>query len=167
MSKIVPKEAEENSWLGRIRDHYFKGKELTPALEERREQLDEAWNLLRKNGRAGAVQILTKRHGLKPATIQKTIRDAIELFGDVTKTSKQGLRQIEADRLDVIYKRALKAGEYKDAIRALEVKSKILRLDQPEADEPRDIRLPVQIIFSTDPSILNPPPVDIDFEPGE
>jgi len=84
--------------LDRIRASYMQeGGEarLTKSDQVLREQLQATHALLMQyHSPQQAVKILQERYGISQPTAYRRLRDTTELFGDVTRTSKEGVRDI-------------------------------------------------------------------------
>jgi hypothetical protein len=159
MSKIVPRQNKEANTLDLMRAHVLEGKRLPDRLKERFTQLQEIWALVLKNGRAAGVKFFAKRHGINITSTYPIIRQAMELFGDVLENDKEGERQILLDRLDQVWKKAMKEKDFTAANKALETRMKILQLDSDSnVAQPRP--LPTTIIFTHDPTALQQPQVE-------
>lgn len=143
--------------LDKIRAHYIEGKKLSEKLEYKRVQFESA-NSLRVQGysKEQVVQILIETHQANSrATAYTIIRDAEDLFGDITKSNKDGLRHILTENFLAIYRKARKENDLKECNRALENVAKINGLYQEETT-PIDwskIIVPVPL-FVSDPNVL-------------
>lgn len=84
--------------LDRIRASYLQegGEErLSKSDGELREQLQATHALLTQyHSPQQAVKILQERYGISQPTAYRRLRDTTELFGDVSRTSKEGVRDI-------------------------------------------------------------------------
>lgn len=84
--------------LDRIRDSYLKeGAEerLSADEKQRKEQMEAAHGLLTQyHSLEQAVPLLVGRFGISRATAYRRVTDAIRLFGDVTRSYKDGVRHI-------------------------------------------------------------------------
>jgi hypothetical protein len=91
--------------LDRIRASYLKegGEErLSKSDLALREQLQATHALLTQyHSPQQAVKILQERYGISQPTAYRRLRDTTELFGDVTRTSKEGVR-------DILYEMSMK-----------------------------------------------------------
>ncbi|WP_126244136.1 hypothetical protein [Chitinophaga rhizosphaerae] len=150
-------DSRKPSALDKIRAHYLEGRKLSEKQELKRKQYEQAnayrvqgysveqcVHLLRELGVVGSV-----------AEAYRIIRSAEELFGDVTKSNKDGLRHILSENFMRVYRKAWKDNNLKEANRALENIAEIngLRdLDGNPIDWNR-ILIPIPV-FSSDPDVL-------------
>jgi hypothetical protein len=68
---------------------------LTEAEKRHRERVDEAWHhMVGRKSALTAAEWLQSKHGVSRATAFRIVRDALELFGDVVKTSKDAKRRL-------------------------------------------------------------------------
>jgi len=157
MSQIVPpsnKVSKGVTELDKLLRFYDRGRALTPELEAKRLLLEEAWDLLRARGQAGAVKLLLRKHEISKPTAYKMVRECQELFGQVTKTSKEAKRAMLSMKLERLASKAEKAQEYDKAIKAIAEIAKLNRLDQPDDDDTEQIKLPTVIVITSDPGAL-------------
>jgi hypothetical protein len=68
---------------------------LTEAERRHRDRVDEAWHhMVSRKSALMAAEWLQGKHSLSRATAYRVVRDALELFGDVIKTSKDAKRRL-------------------------------------------------------------------------
>jgi hypothetical protein len=68
---------------------------LTEVERRHRDRVDEAWHhMVGRKSPLSAAEWLQGKHGLSRATAYRVVRDALELFGDVVKTSKDAKRRL-------------------------------------------------------------------------
>ncbi len=156
------------SVLDKIRGHYLEGKKLSEKQELKRKQYEQA-NSFRVQGYSveQTVQLLQETGAVGcVAEAYRIIRASEELFGDITKSNKDGLRHILTENFMRIYRKAWKEGNLKEANRALENVSHINNLGAAEGT-PIDwskIIIPIPV-FTSDPNVLkHQEAIDIPFE---
>lgn len=88
----------KDTLLDRLYDSYLseEGEEsLSAGDKEKRNVIEAAWSLLvNYHSFEQSVPLLMSRFALSRATAYRRLNEATKLFGDVTQTSKQGLRHI-------------------------------------------------------------------------
>jgi hypothetical protein len=68
---------------------------LTEAERVYRSRVDEAWHhMVGRKSSISAADFLQSQHGVSRATAYRIVRDALQLFGDVVKTSKDAMRRL-------------------------------------------------------------------------
>lgn len=68
---------------------------LTEAERRHRDRVDEAWHhMVGRKSPLTAAEWLQGKHNLSRATAYRIVRDALQLFGDVVKTSKDAKRRL-------------------------------------------------------------------------
>jgi hypothetical protein len=68
---------------------------LTEAEQKHRERIDAAWHyMVKRKSPLAAAQWLQKKHEVSRATAYRIVRDALQVFGDVVKTSKDAKRRL-------------------------------------------------------------------------
>ena len=98
----IPKtkvDRKKDTLLDRLYDSYIDEEaeeDLTDTERSKRTQIEAAWSLLvNYHSFEQAVPLLMSRfERMSRATAYRTLNNATKLFGDVTQTSKQGLRHI-------------------------------------------------------------------------
>jgi len=160
--------------LDRYRDHLLQDKTLN----------DDQLEMLAKYRRANALMcmgysrmqsmtILTKENEVSVPQAYAIVRDSIQLFGDVNKVDKDGMRYIMYENFMMAASLARKKEDYNAMIRALEDAARIYDLysvDDMQIDPTMFMR-PSEIIFSTDAQVLIDQQKneieDIDYEEAE
>ncbi|GAB3743073.1 hypothetical protein GCM10027594_22370 [Hymenobacter agri] len=99
--------------LDRIRASFFEDEEedrLSPAELEQKGQLvaTHAW-LTQGKSPEKTVGLLCGRYGIARATAYRRIRDSTALFGEVTRTHKDGIKHILYEMSMLVFRKALKA----------------------------------------------------------
>lgn len=145
------------SVLDKIRAHYLEGKKLSEKQEMKRKQYEQA-NTFRVQGYSveQCVQLLQEMGAVgSVAEAYRVIRTAEELFGDVTKSNRDGLRHILSENFMRVYRKAWKENNLKEANRALENISEIngLRKDEGNPIDWNRIFIPIPV-FTSDPEVL-------------
>jgi hypothetical protein len=68
---------------------------LTESERVYRTRVDEAWHhMVGRKSAISAADFLQSQHGVSRATAYRIVRDALQLFGDVVKTSKDAKRRL-------------------------------------------------------------------------
>jgi hypothetical protein len=153
--------------LDKLRAHYLEGKRLSPKLEQLRLIYEHTNALLREGySRQQTVNFLTSQIEISQGHAYEIVRVTMALFGDIHKSTQEGLRQIVIDNLWQVYRRAVLAGDRKQQNVALKEIGKIGGLHKNGEDiDWSAVRLPT-IVFSDDPTILklNEQAEDVDHE---
>lgn len=88
----------KDTLLDRLYDSYLDEEgeaSLSESDRVKRDQIEAAWSLLvNYHSFEQSVPLLMSRFDLSRATAYRMLNNATKLFGDVTQTSKQGLRHI-------------------------------------------------------------------------
>ena len=143
------------SKIDRIVAYYTQNLKLTTTQDEYRKLLEEA-HRLHVNGktRLQISKILEKSHGIQKTKAYKAINDALQVFGDINKSSAEGMRHMQTERYTKIYRDLMKKGKYELAMMALSRIDKINHLEKARAAGNTKNVQPVAIIFTTDPAAL-------------
>lgn len=168
MSKIIPRSQKKSdhkrlTQVDKIRLFYENGRKLSDELEAKRLQLQQVWNLICLKG-TSAYKYIAETLNVSESHSYELRKQALELFGDVTRISKDARRAAMTVALERIAEKAEDAKEFRDAIKAHETLAKIHKLDQPDDDEAPPVELPSVIFVTSDPQILKPPAEDRDYE---
>lgn len=154
--------------LDRYRDHLLQGTTISAEQEDMLGKYRRANALMCKGySRLQTITILTKELALSSPQIYSILRESIELFGDVNKVDKDGMRYILYENFMREAKLARKNKDHQAAIRALENAAKIYDLYNTEVAgiNPAQFLRPSAIIFTSDPEVLKQQQViDIDYE---
>jgi len=125
--------------LDRIRASFFSDEEdpdaqLSPAELDQKGQLVCA-HANRTEGKSleKTVKLLIARYGVSRATAYRRCRDASVLFADVTRTHKEGERQIVYEMAQRAYRDAAKLGDPKGMNGAIANMIKLKRLDKEDS----------------------------------
>lgn len=111
--------------------------ELTDKQEEVRQRLVAAHALLlRKGSTEAALKIFCRRFKVSDRQGRRDLVDAINLFGDVMKSEKEGRRYLLYEKAMATYQIALKRGDIKGQNKALEIAMKLMSLDKDDPDMP-------------------------------
>ncbi|RDC63280.1 hypothetical protein [Adhaeribacter pallidiroseus] len=143
--------------LDKYRDHLLSNAALTPEQTEMLAKYRRA-NALLCNGysRLRTITILTKECLVAHGYAYSLVRDTIELFGDITKSEKDGMRYIAYENFIRAAKLAQKQKDYNAMIRAQENAARIYDLYtvSEQVMNPQDFVKPTEIIFTTDAQVL-------------
>ena len=154
--------------LDRYRDHLLKGAKLKAEQEDMLSKYRRA-NALMCLGysRMQTITILTKELELSAPQIYSILRESIELYGNVHKVDKDGMRYIMYENFMQAATLARKNEDHNAYIRALENAAEIYDLYNTEVAgiNPAQFLRPSAIIFSSDPEVLKQQQfIDVDYE---
>jgi len=116
---------------------YLNEKEikLSPVEEEMKQRWETAFSLLlNSKGREEAVKILKGKFNISLATAYRDINRALSLFGDITKSRKEGWRYIIFEYNQKLYQMAQKAQELQTMGKCLDRMIKLAELDKEESN---------------------------------
>lgn len=147
--------SREMTKMDKIRAYFIEGRKLSKTLIETAEKLQEANSILcAGNSREHTVKILCKKHDIERAQAYKIVREATELFGDVTKASKDGLRHIVTEGLMTVYNIAKNKGNLEVCERAMTSIARINGL-YDNSNENKNLNIGTfNILFTTDETAL-------------
>ena len=149
----------ENTLKERIRQHYLSGYELTKADDRIRLRWEAAHAcIVDKTTDHEAAKLLAKRFDITTRQAYIDISNATDLFGDLRKTSKDGLRYLINQWSIDLLKKAMDTADYAAAAKVLEKMIKANNLDKEDQDipDPSKIHPPVQLL-SINFNIINSP----------
>lgn len=161
LPKIQPREMTR---MDKLKAHYLEGKKLPKSLEETLEKMERANSLLCSGySKEQAVKFLMEKDSLSKSHGYKIVRDSMELFGDVTKSSKDGLRHVATENLMQIYNHARQSKNLEMAERVWDTICKLNGLyGRDEGSSNQNLNMNMQFVFTTDPSVLtHDQPVEI------
>ncbi|MEO1258487.1 MAG: hypothetical protein AAFZ15_06810 [Bacteroidota bacterium] len=141
----------------RVVAHYIQGMELSKDDEAYRLLLEEANKVqLAGKSRQYTAAYLKQQYGVARSKAYKVITDAIEVFGDVNKSSREGLRYLQTEWYTRMADRLENSGEFELAIKCRERIDKINGLEDRKGNviNIKKVVQPKSIIFSTDPKAL-------------
>lgn len=165
LKSALPKpQAREMTRMDKLKAHYLEGKKLPKSLEETLEKMERANGLLCSGySKEQAVKFLMEKDSLSKSHGYKIVRDAMELFGDVTKASKDGLRHIATENLMQIYNHARQSKNLEMAERVWDTICKLNGLyGRDEVLTNQNLSMNMQFVFTTDPTVLtHDQPVEI------
>jgi hypothetical protein len=97
--KLIGKVSHYENIIAYMRDPAGDDTKLTEHEKQLVTRWTEAWTMLRNyHSTADAAAILMKRFpGLSRATAYRDCADAISLFGDISKSSKEGIRHLATE----------------------------------------------------------------------
>ena len=144
--------------IDKIRAVFITGKEdseLTEKEQQRKGRLETTWSLLCKgHSTEEVVTALCELYGYSKQTGYSDVRESINLFGDVRKSSKEGQRHILHEFAMMCYKEAISQGDVTEMNRAVANMIKLLGLDRDDMQ-------------GFDPNEVQPPPIMIGFFPED
>lgn len=148
--------ARELTRMDKMKAYYLEGKKLPKTLIETAEKLERANGLLCSGySKEQAVKFLMEKDGLSRSHGYKIVRESMELFGDVTKSNKDGLRHIATENLMQIYNHARQGKNLEMAERVWDTICKINGLYTKEGEKGNNnLNMNMQFVFTTDPSVL-------------
>lgn len=142
--KRIQKRLPENTTFDRIYKYYIEGSDF--PLDEKDEKIRQRWEtawslLLNYHSKEQAAPILMEKFEISRATVYRDIQNSLELFGDVTQSSKEGYRHILTEYSMKTFQLAAKAGDYDAMNKAINTIVKLQRLDQidPEQIDPSEL----------------------------
>lgn len=140
---------KENTLMERIRQHLLAGYEISDADNDILMRWEFAHSLImKKENDTAVVKLMRKEFGIGQAQAYIDIRNAKDIFGDVRKSSKEGLRYMVTDWAISLLKKAEENDDYYAAAKALEKIIKANNLDKEDQDlpDPSKIQPPVQLL---------------------
>lgn len=145
--------------MDRFRAYYLEGKHLPQNLHESMLKLEQANGLLCSGySREQAVKFIMTSKNISRTEAYRVVREAMELFGDVTESSKKGLQHILTENLMQCYNMARQA---KDITAAMEALDKVARVnglykhDGPVVDLNYLHLQNIKVEFTTNPQALS------------
>ena len=141
---------ENDTAMDRIRMHYLSGYELSAHDEEvkRRWHAAFTFGLEHKGSDKEVASMLIKTFNISESQAYRDIYNAINLFGDVRKSTKEGLRYIVTQWAIEVFKMAVVKKDFKGMEKALTCITKTNNLDKEDQDlpDPSKIQPPVQML---------------------
>lgn len=146
----LPIKTKPLTTFDKIKDWYFSKDgtvELSPKVEKIRLRWSKAWTLLNNfHSPSQAAMVLEKETGVKQAQAFRDVRNAINLFGDVNKSSKEGYRHILYEYSMKALQLAIKDKDLTEMNRAIANMAKLKGLDREDPDIPDFSRLDIGTI---------------------
>ena len=146
--------------LEAIQQYYISGIELNDDQEKYRQLLEMINGMLcQRSTKAQVIKTIKrferfrtefKRH---PQKASRAVEEALELFGDISKSNKAGLVHILSERQMRLAAIAEESGDYETASKIYERIGKMNGL--PEQTELKKRQRRVSVIYSTDPKVLH------------
>ena len=141
---------ENDTAMDRIRMHYLSGYELSAHDEEvkRRWHAAFTFGLEHKGSDKEVASMLIKTFNISESQAYRDIYNAINLFGDVRKSTKEGLRYMVTQWAIEVFKMAVVKKDFKGMEKALTCITKTNNLDKEDQDlpDPSKIQPPVQML---------------------
>lgn len=164
-NKLLPEKMEG---LDRFRSYYFNGIELTDDEQKTLANLRKAHSIFCASAsKTQTVKILAKDLDLSEAHCYSILRNAIQLFGDVSKTEAQGLKAAKYEYYMMLSNMARAEKDFQSAIKASALADKVMGLFEPTAPKIPDSVLfpPTTFVFVDDAEVLRKQQTeDVDFE---
>jgi hypothetical protein len=140
--------------MDKIRAFYLEGRKLPKSLQETVEKLERANGLLCGGySREQAVKFIVEREKVSKSQAYKIVREALDLFGDVAKGSKEGLRHIITEGLMQVLNHAKAAKDLQAAERIYGTIARINGLFTVE-DGGKTVIGNIMVNFTSDESFL-------------
>lgn len=137
--------------LDRIRGHYFEGLELSLQDAEYRELLESAnAKLCGGESKEGAAKLLQEEFNVSKSTSYKALRESLQLFGDVTKANKDGLKHVITEQYFELIRLAKEKGNYDVWRRCLDSVVSLNGLHLPEEKQKTKRRRRILLNYSSD-----------------
>lgn len=144
--------------IEKIIAHYVHDLSLSDGDEEYR-QLLEAANKYNLAGRTKMeiAKLLEKKHSIKKSKAYQVINESEELFGEIGKSNKEGLRHIQTEWYKKLARKLEKEKNYELAILCRQRIDKINGLEEKKGNtiNINKVLMPRQLIFTTDPAALD------------
>ena len=141
---------ENDTAIDRIRMHYISGYELSAHDEEvkRRWHAAFTFGLEHQGSDKEVASMLIKTFNISESQAYRDIYNAINLFGDVRKSTKEGLRYMVTQWAIEVFKMAVVKKDFKGMEKALTCITKTNNLDKEDQDlpDPSKIQPPVQML---------------------
>jgi hypothetical protein len=158
---------KDNSAYGKILKFYLhpdKNIKLTEKQAQLKFLYELAQQFLSQYSPKQTADLIRSRYKKKisRATAYRVVSDSINMFGEVGKTRKDGLKNMLIERQFRLASKAEKEGDYMTAERCYEAIAKMGGLNNDELDMHeiyKNLQLPA-IIFTTDPNALKSPEED-------
>lgn len=143
--------------IEKIIAHYVHDLSLSDGDEEHRQLLETA-NKYNSAGRTKMeiAKLLEKKHGIRKSKAYQIIRESEEVFGEVGKSNKEGLRHIQTEWYKKLARKLEKEGNYELAILCRQRIDKINGLEEKKTGtiNINKVLMPKNLIFSSDPKAL-------------
>lgn len=156
---VIKRKARPLTRLEAIRAFYVKGLELSREHEEHRQLLETINSLLCQRYTPVQVIKLIKRFDRfkdrfkrAPGEATKAYQDAVELYGDIARTSRAGLTAILTERQLRLAAKAEELGDFELSSKMLDRVAKMNGLPEETSNLKRRRRISVS--YSTDPQFL-------------
>lgn len=153
---------------------------LSPKEENIKTRWSASWSLLMNyHSMEQAVAVHMKEFKISRAQAYRDLKAAVNLFGNVTKTEKEGRRFVLYEYSMKVFQLAMKRGDLETAGRMIERMAKLMRLDADDEDLvnpdklesseykiqlPKEIRDAFKAMIAKGVVDLNGDAVDVDYE---
>jgi len=106
---------------------------LSPFQEEMKSRIKTAFSLLLNwHSREQAVKVMEEQFNISPATAYRDLANALKIYGDINKASKEGMRYIIFEYNQKHLQLALKQKNLPEVGKALDRMIKLAELDKEE-----------------------------------
>lgn len=149
--------ADKKSDMDRLRDHWLYDHKISFKLKEYNDKLIATEALLRQGYSVPqCVKFLREKYGVSQPTGNKYVRDAYELFGDVGKVNKDGLKYILTGTLQDVMNYAKQKMDLPTIVEAVKEIAKLNGLYFKEGELPdlSFLQLNFQLNFTSDVGTL-------------
>lgn len=128
---------KKDSTFDRIFAWYIDPKRY--SLSEKDEEIQKRWSaawslLMNYHSLEQAVAVHMEEFSLSRAQAYRDLKQAVNLFGNVTKTEKEGRRYVLYEYSMKVFQLALKKGDLETAGKMIERMSKLMRLDADDTE---------------------------------
>jgi hypothetical protein len=138
-----------------IREYYLKGTELSEKQEGIRQRWTAAFTLLCSyHSIQQAIPVHRKTFDVSEGQAYRDMKEALQLFGDVMKTEKEGYRQVVYEYAIKTFQLAAKNGDYKAMNQAVTNMMKLQGLDREDPDLPDFEKMKPSINIITIPDAI-------------
>jgi len=140
----------ENTLMERIRAYYTEGREISAKDMKIKERWEAAHALILSDSEndLAIARILSTRFGITLEWAHNDIKNAINLFGNVRQTTKEGMRYLVSQWCIDLHRMAKATKNLKAMEKAIERFTKANNLDKEDQDmpDPSKIQPPVQLL---------------------
>ena len=151
------------SRMDRIRASYFGEEELSEADEDYRKVLEEInQHLVAGMPREHVAKLVIAGGKRKRSQAYGLMRDAVELFGDITESNKKGMRAVLAEQYMILADEARKEKDLNTWKQALDSYAKLNGLHDTSDKVPQRQQILV-VGFSEDPEVLQEEEIESDY----
>lgn len=137
---------------------FLGDKEPTPSEQMALERIEFAWSVLHQGyPNHTAARMVMQRFSLGKSQAYLIIQEAVQLFGNITETSRQGSRAIYIDWLKRLARNLELQRKFFEAGLLLAKAAKLEGVDKAETtpgQNPEEWKVPAQVVFTSDPQVF-------------